>query len=125
MVDLVTWLNWDWLAGRWGLSRWTVKCACGDWPMVAVYKEMGCGSCCFLQEVEDEGLHIFLVMVGYFMKDNGHEHFEFVHRIVSAEDMNEGKLEYVKFGKVGLNKRVSPPHINILQRMHQWARLCM
>ena len=84
-----------------------------------------CGSCCFLQEVEDEGLHIFLVMVGYFMKDNGHEHFEFVHRIVSAEDMNEGKLEYVKFGKVGLNKRVSPPHINILQRMHQWARLCM
>jgi hypothetical protein len=40
---------------------------------------------------------------------------------VSAEDMNEGKSEYAKFGKVGLNKRVSLPHINILQRMHQWA----
>lgn len=34
-------------------------------------------------------------------KDNGKEHIEFVHHI--PDDMNEGKMEYVKFKKVGLN----------------------
>lgn len=49
------------------------------------------------------------------MKDNGEEHFEFVHRNVSAEDMNDGKMEYTKFGKVGLNNCVILSHSNILQ----------
>lgn len=41
MVDIVTWQHWDWLVGRWGQSKWMVKCACGGWPMVDVYMEMG------------------------------------------------------------------------------------
>ena len=56
------------------------------------------------EEVEDEGLHIFLEMVVYYMKESGQENFEFVHHIVSTEDMNEGKLEYKKFRKVGLKQ---------------------
>ena len=33
---------------------------------------------------------IFGGMVGYCLRDKGEEHFEFVHRNVSANDMNEG-----------------------------------
>ena len=42
-----------------------------------------------------------------------------MHQNVSVDDMNEGKIEYAKFGKVGLNNCVSSPHHNILQRVHQ------
>ena len=59
------------------------------------------------------------------MKDNGHNQFEFVHHNVSADDMNEGKMEYAKFGRMGLKNLVSLSHNNILQCAHQWARFCM
>ena len=41
--------------------------------------------------------------------------FEFVHHNVSVDDMNDKKLEYAKFGKVGLNNHTSLSHSNILQ----------
>lgn len=41
-------------------------------------------------------------MVGDCMKDNKEDHFEFVHHNVFANGLNEGKMEYTKFGKVGL-----------------------
>lgn len=56
------------------------------------------------------------------MKDNGEEHFEFVHHNVSAEDMNDSKMEYVKLGKASLNNHVSFSYSNILQMAHQWAQ---
>lgn len=45
---------------------------------------------------------------------------ECVHHIVLVKDMNNGKLEYVKFGKVGLNNCASPLDSNIFQKAHQW-----
>lgn len=44
------------------------------------------------------------------MKENGEDHFDFVHHNVSACKMNVGKLECTKFGKVGLNNHVSLSH---------------
>ena len=82
---------------------------------------MGCessyGSCCFMQEVE--GLHIFIGMVGYCMNDNREENFEYVHNHVSSQDMNECKLEYVKFGKTSLNNQVCVSHSNNSRRAHR------
>ena len=77
------------------------------------------------KKLRDEGLHTFKGVIGYCMKDNGEESFEFVHHNISAEDMNDGKLEYVKLGKVGLNNRVSLPHSDVLQRAHQRVRFHM
>ena len=74
------------------------------------------------KRLRDGGLHTFLGMVGYCMKDKGEEHFEFVHRTISMEDMNEGKLEYAKFRKFGLNSCETPYHRNILKMAHQWAQ---
>jgi hypothetical protein len=68
---------------------------------------------------------MFMGMVGFCMKVNGEKHFEFVHHDVSAHDMNEGKMEYAKFGKVGFNNYVNLSHSNILQRAHQWTRFRM
>lgn len=51
--------------------------------------------------------------------------FEFVHHNVLVDDMNDDKMEYMKFGKVGLNNHVSLLHSNILQRTHQQARFGM
>lgn len=48
-----------------------------------------------------------------------------MHHNVSANDMNEGKMEHVKFGKMELNICVSLSHSNILQRAHQWPYFCM
>jgi hypothetical protein len=73
-----------------------------------------------LQELEDKGLHTYLGMVGYCMKDNGEECLEFVHTNVSMEDTNEGKMEYAKFEKVGLNNHANLSHSNILRKAHQW-----
>lgn len=36
------------------------------------------------------------------MKDNGEEHFKSVHHNVAVDGMNEARLEYAKFGKIGL-----------------------
>ena len=52
-------------------------------------------------------------------------HFEFVHHNVSTNEMNNGKMEYTKFGKVGLNKHVNSPHIIVPQKAHQWVRFRM
>lgn len=49
------------------------------------------------------------------------EHVEFVHPNVSAEDMNEGKMEYAKFGKVGMNNHMSLSPSYILQRAQKWG----
>lgn len=76
------------------------------------------------KKLTDKGLHTFRGMLGYCMQDNGEGHFEFVHHM-SAEDMNDRKMEYVKFGKVGLSNYMSLSYSNILQRAHKWARFRM
>ena len=64
----------------------------------------------------DKGLDTFLGMVGYCMKDNREEHFECVHHHVSSYNMNEGTMEYAKFGEVNLKNRVSLNDSNSLER---------
>ena len=66
------------------------------------------------KKLTDEGLQILKAMIEYYMKDNGEEHFEFVHHNVLVEDMNDGKMEYVKFGKMDLNNQLSVSHNNIM-----------
>ena len=77
------------------------------------------------KRLRDKELHTFLGMVGYCMKDNMEEHFEFVHHNVSSYDMNEGKMEYAKFSKVSLKNHVNLFDSNILQWAHQRARFHM
>lgn len=43
-------------------------------------------------------------IVGYRMKDNREDHFVFMHYNVSSDDLNGGKVEYVKFWHVWSQK---------------------
>jgi hypothetical protein len=42
------------------------------------------------KKLRDEELHTLRGRVGYCMKDNGKNHFEFVHHDVLVDDWNEG-----------------------------------
>ena len=64
------------------------------------------------KKLRDEGLHTFLGMVGYCMKEMMMSVLSLCI-IVLANDMNEGKTEYANFKKVGLNNCVSLSHSNI------------
>lgn len=70
------------------------------------------------KKVRDEEFHTFLDMVGHCM-ENGEDHLEFVNHNVLGDDMNEGKMEYVKSSKVGMKNHVSLSHNNILQRANE------
>ena len=59
-------------------------------------------------------------MTGYCAKDNGEEHFEFLHRNVLAVDVNDNQMQHTKFNKVGLSNRVILSRSSILQGPHQW-----
>lgn len=50
--------------------------------------------------------------------------FWVVHHDVSANYMNEGKMEFAKFGHVRLKNCMSLSLSNVLTA-HQWARFCM
>lgn len=41
-------------------------------------------------KLRDEGLHIFLGVVGFCMKDNGEDPFKSIYVNVFVDDMNEG-----------------------------------
>ena len=51
------------------------------------------------KRLRDEGLYTFKGMVEYCVKDNGEEHFEFVHHNVSANDTNKGKWSMESLGR--------------------------
>lgn len=70
------------------------------------------------KKLRDEGLHTFGGMIGYCIKDNGEDHFEFLHYNMSEDDMNEENMKYAKFGKVKLKNHMRLSHSNILQRIH-------
>ena len=76
----------------------TIK-VCLDWDVSPLMR----GHVVSCKKLRDEGLHTFKGTVDYCMNDNGEEHFEYVHNNVSSQDMNECKLEYVKFMEIGLN----------------------
>ena len=73
------------------------------------------------KKLMNEDLHTFKGMIGYYMKDNGEDHFEFVHHNVWADGIYDGKMEHAKCSKVGSNNRVNLCHSNVLQYAHQWA----
>lgn len=59
---------------------------------------MGCessmGHVVSCKKLSDEGLHVFIGMLGYCMKDNGETHFEFVNHNMLVDDLNDGKMDY-------------------------------
>ena len=61
-------------------------------------------------------LHTFLGMVGYVTKDEGTPHFRLISHNVSQQQLEEGKLEYIKHGKGDLKGKVLLDMRNLFQK---------
>ena len=58
------------------------------------------------------GLHTYIGMIGYYMKDRGEEHFQVVHNNVTDAELDAGLEEYVKYGTPFAKKKLFlPPKI--------------
>jgi hypothetical protein len=70
------------------------------------------------------GMHTYTDMIGYCLKDQGEKHFQFCHRNVSFEQMQEGVDEYVKYGTC-FCKRVYLTHNIIMERVATFCKYKM
>ncbi len=64
-------------------------------------------------------------MIGYCLKDQGEEHFQFCHRNVSLEQMQEGVDEYVKYGACFCKNKIYLTQNNIMERVATFCKYNM
>ena len=62
------------------------------------------------------GVHTYIGMLRYCLKDKGEDHFEVVHYNVTNEELEAGLEEYVKFGTPFANKKIVIISKNLLER---------
>jgi hypothetical protein len=70
------------------------------------------------------GMHTCTGMIGYYLKDQGEEHFQFCHRNVSFEHI-QGVDEYVKYGSCFCKNRICLTHNNIMERIVTFCKYKM
>jgi hypothetical protein len=64
------------------------------------------------------GLHTIDGMIGYCTKDEGAPHFRLISHNVSQEQIETGKMEYIKHGKGDLKGKVLLDMRNLYQKAH-------
>ena len=74
------------------------------------------GSHVLVKRLSGVGLHTYVGMLGYCIKDKGEDHFEVVHNNITDEDLIAGLEEYVKFGTPFAKNKVVLTSKNLLER---------
>jgi hypothetical protein len=69
-------------------------------------------------------MHTYIGMIGYCLKDQGEEQFQFCHRNVSFEKM-QGVDEYVKYGSCFCKNKVCLTHSNIIEKVATFCKYNM
>jgi hypothetical protein len=69
-----------------------------------------------------QGLHTFVVMIGYHFKDVRKEHFKVVHVKVFNVEKNVNIDEYTKFGVTFTKNHVVLSNINIIDLAFAWCK---
>ena len=62
------------------------------------------------------GLHTYVGMLGYCIKDKGEDYFEVVHNNITDEELTARLKEYVKFGTPFAKNKVILTSKNLLER---------
>jgi hypothetical protein len=75
-----------------------------------------------MKALRNTGLHTYVGILGYCLKDKGKIHFQCVHRNVTPEEIIEGEEEYVKHGTPFAKSKIVLTHKNLLERA---ATYCM
>jgi hypothetical protein len=66
--------------------------------------------------IQNTGLHTYVGMLGYCLKDKGEIHFQCVHRNITPKEIAEGEEEYVKHGTPFVKNKIVLTHKNLLER---------
>ena len=74
------------------------------------------GSYVLMKRLSGVGLHTYVGMLGYYIKDKGEDHFEVVHNNITHEDLTIGLEEYVKFDTPFAKNKVVLTSKNLLER---------
>jgi len=72
--------------------------------------------------LRNTGLYTFIEMLGYCIKNKGHNHFECVHRNVTPEQIAEGIEEYIKHGTPFAKNKIVLTHKNLIERATTFCR---
>ena len=71
------------------------------------------------------GVHTFIGMLGYCIKDKGEDHFQCIHKNVTPEQMEEGLEEYIKYGILFAKNSIFLIHTNLIERATTYCRYKM
>ena len=74
------------------------------------------GSHVLVKRLSRVGLHTYVGMLGYCIKDKGEDYFEVVHNNITDEELTTGLEEYVKFGTPFAKNKVVLTSKNLLER---------
>ena len=66
--------------------------------------------------LRNTGLHTYVRMLGYCLKDKGEIYFQCIYRNVTPEEFTEGEEEYVKHGTPFAKNKIVLTHKNLLER---------
>ncbi len=75
-------------------------------------------------------MHTYVGMIGYCLKDQGEDHFQFCHMNINAQEMQERVNEYVKYGfdltkkKIFGTQQYHGESYNILQTKNEKENWC-
>ncbi len=77
------------------------------------------------KSLKQQGLHTYVGMLSYCLKDSCEFHFQFIERNVIVEGKNVEKMEHIKYGVVTLRNRVPLWQTNVIERTYTWAKYKM
>lgn len=66
--------------------------------------------------LDGKGLHTLSGMIGYCTKDEGSPHFRLISHNISQEEIEDGKMEYIKYGKGDIKGKVTLDMRNLMCR---------
>lgn len=72
------------------------------------------GSHILTKNLTGNGLHNYLGMLGYYIKDRGGDHFVMVQKNVNESELEDGLEEYVKFGNPYKDTRIVLTSTNVM-----------
>ena len=75
----------------------------------------------FLSKTQRVGLHTYVGMIGYCVKDKGQQHFDVVHNNITQAELEVGIEEYMKYGTIFANNKVVLTSRILLERCLTYA----
>ncbi|KAL3695201.1 hypothetical protein R1sor_009277 [Riccia sorocarpa] len=91
-------------------------------PSVQDFLHNHCQAGVYVKKLSNKGIHTFVGMVGYCLKDRKELHFRVCMKDISDAVQREGMLLYIFYGAADLKNRVELNPSNVMQRALQYNK---